>query len=1014
MNISRPFIDRPVATGLLMAALLLVGLLAYRLLPVSALPQVDYPTIQVYTDYPGAGPEVTSSSVTSPLERQFGQMAGLMRMDSISSDGASTITLQFQLSTSLDEAEQEVQAAINAAAAYLPKNLPYPPVYSKVNPADTAVLTLSMSSDRLPLTRVQELAETRIAQKISQLSGVGLVTVSGGQRPAVRVAVDMPVLNHMGLDLTDIAQALQAANVNTPKGSIDGRYLSYAIDANDQLKQASEYRPLVVAWSNNAPVSLGKVASVDEGAEDVRQSALVDRTPAVLISIQRQPGANVIATVERIRQALPQLSAGMPASVKLHVLDDRTDTIRASVADVEGELLLAVALVVAVIWVFLRSAAATFIPALTVPLSLLGTLAVAYALGFSLNNLTLMALTVAAGFVVDDAIVMIENISRRIEEGEAPRQAALAGAQQVGFTILALSVALIAVMIPLLFMGDVVGRLFREFALTLSAAIVVSAAVTLTLTPMLCARMLKPEAGRPAFAVFDWLDRRYVAMLDWVLARRSLTLSAVLLATLATGLALYILPKGFFPTQDTGLLQGVLMAPPDSSFARMQALQQHSAALVLADPAVAGLSGSIGIDQTNASLNTSPLLIRLKHGYSAQNAIRDITRRVQADSAGVALYLRPVQDLTLDAQGGASAYALGLSSPDGAALQTWTPRLLDALRKDPVFANPHSRAMQRGRVARFDIDRASAARLGVSMQSVDDVLYAAYGQQQVSTIYTDLTQYHVVMASNTPPEDVHKILDQLYVPGSNNVPVPLAAFAKISLDRSPLVVMREGQFPYTDIGFDLGDGHALGDAVTELDHLRKTLKMPSSVQVILQGAAGSFADALAGQAALMLAAVVVVYLLLGMLYESFIHPLTILSTLPPAALGALLALLVSGQQFDVISMIGIVLLIGIVMKNAIIMIDFALELERDGGLSPEQAIRQACALRLRPILMTTMASLLGALPLAFGGGMGAELRQPLGIAIIGGLLVSQLLTLFSTPVIYLALHRAESALASRL
>lgn len=1018
MNISRPFVERPVATALLMVAVLLAGLLAYRALPVSALPQVDYPTIQVYTNDPGSAPAVTSASITAPLERQFGQMAGLQQMDSTSADGASVITLTFAPSTSLDEAEQEVQAAINAANANLPKNLPYPPVYSKVNPADTAVLTLAMTSDVLPLTRVQALAETRVAQKLSQLSGVGLVTVSGGERPAVRVSVNMAALNQLGLTLSDVTSAIQTANVNGAKGSIDGRYLSYAIGANDQLADPAQFRNLVITWRDGAAVRLKDLASVSEGAEDRRQSAMSDTRPAILISIQRQPGANVIATVERVHDALPAISAGLPAAVRLAVLNDRTNTIRASISDVQWELLLAIILVVAVIWVFLRSTPATLVPAITVPLSLLGTVGVAYALGFSLNNLTLMALTVATGFLVDDAIVMVENISRHIDEGTAPREAALMGAGEVGFTIISLSVALIAVMIPLLFMGDVVGRLFREFALTLSAAIVVSAVITLTFTPMLCARLLKPQRGHRPFALFDRLDRAYARLLDWVLQRRSATVLVVLLATLATGGMLWMLPKGFFPTQDTGLLQGVFEAPPGSSFAHMQREQARILRQVLADPAVAGVSSSLGIDQTNTAANDGPLLVRLKPrgdgGVSSAEAMGRLTAAVNARQGAVRLYLRPVQDLTLDTQGGASTYNIGLSSPDRAALTAWTPRLVAAMRRDPMFANVRSQALQRGPQATLDIDRVSASRLGVSVQAIDDALYAAYGQSQISTIDTDLTQYHVVIGAAGRLQDVRELVRHIYVPGSSGVPVPLASFSRVVLKQVPLSLLRQGQFPYADIGFDLAAGHALGDAVARLHQLQRSIALPASIQLVLQGSAARFAGSASGQAVLMAAAIVVVYLMLGMLYESVIHPLTILSTLPPAALGALLALWLGGQQFDIISLIGIVLLVGIVMKNAIMMIDFAIALERGEQLTPGAAIRRACALRFRPILMTTMASLLGALPLAFGGGMGAELRQPLGIAIIGGLVVSQLLTLFSTPVIYLVLHRAETALARRL
>ncbi|SEL08532.1 multidrug efflux pump [Pseudoxanthomonas sp. GM95] len=1014
MNVSRAFIQRPVATILLMVGVLLAGLIGYRALPISALPEVDYPTMQVYTEYPGAGPDVTADTITAPLERQLGQIAGLDKMRSSSANGASVITLQFGLSTSMDEVEQEVQAAINAAKARLPDDLPYPPVYSKVNPADTAVLTLAMHSSLLPLTDVRELAETRVSQKISQMSGVGLVTVSGGQRPAVRVTVDTRALASHGLTLAAVDSALAAANVNMPKGTIDGATVSYAIGANDQLVDPAQYAALVLSWKDGAPLFLRDVATIGTGAEDARQAALSGDTPSILISIQRQPGANVIETVDGVLDALPALSSSLPASVDMQVLSDRTDTIRASVHDVQVELAIAIALVVAVIWMFLRNWPATLIPGIAVPLSLVGTVAVIYALGFSLNNLTLMALTVATGFLVDDAIVMIENISRHMESGKSRMQAALDGAGQVGFTIVSLSLALIAVMIPLLFMGDVVGRLFREFAVTLSVAIVVSAGVTLTLVPMLSARMLQPAAGHSrSERLFERIERGYAHLLQRLMQRRLAVMVVVLIATGLTALTLVALPKGLFPVQDTGMLQGALQVDAQASFARIQQRQQSVAKLIAADPAVESVSVTVGVGQTNTALGTVPMLIRLKPDGDGSTAV---AARLggKAREAGMVLNLRPVQDLTLDSQSSAMPYAMGLEATDRKLLGEWTPRLMAAMKADPMFAAVDSQASRQGLQARLDVDRVMASRLGVSMQAIDAELYAAFGQSQVSTIYTDLSQYQVVLAATGGITDVRDALQRVHVAGRDGTPVQLSTLATVSVMPSPVTLERQGQFPYADIGFDLQPGIALGDALPRLKQLGDEIGMPPSITPHLEGTAGSFDGAMSGQAILMIAAVLVVYLVLGMLYESFIHPLTILSTLPSAVLGALSALLLAGLQFDVIGTIGVVLLVGMVMKNAIMMIDFALELEREHGLSAEQAIQRACEQRFRPILMTTLAALLGAFPLAFGGGMGAELRQPLGLAIIGGLVVSQLLTLFSTPVIYLLLHPAERALARRI
>ncbi|MGE8154712.1 efflux RND transporter permease subunit [Pseudomonas vancouverensis] len=1015
MNVSRPFIERPVATSLLMIAVLLLGLLGYHLLSVSALPEVDYPTIQVFTQYPGASPEVISSSITAPLERQLGEMPGLKSMSSTSSDGASVVTLQFDLSLSLDVAEQEVQAAINAAGTFLPANLPYPPVYSKVNPADAPVLTLSLTSDVLPLTKVEDLADTRLAQKISQITGVGLVTLSGGQRPAVRVEANTSALNNLGLSLDDLRVSLGTANVNQAKGNIDGKYQAYSIGSNDQLQSAEEYRDLVIAYKNGAPIRLAQIASSTQGPENPRQAAWTDSTPSIVLNIQRQPGANVIDVVDRVQKLLPTLRASLPATLKVAVLTDRTQTIRASVVDVQFELGVAVLLVVIVIFLFLRNIAATIIPAVTVPLTLIGTLAVAYGLGFSLNNLTLMALTIAIGFVVDDAIVMIENITRYIEAGDSPMEAALKGSEQIGFTIISLSIALIAVMIPLLFMGDVVGRLFREFAMTVAVTIVISALISLTLTPMMCSRMLKPKQAERRVDFFDRINRYYVKGLDWVLLHRGLTLISVVLTAALTLLIIVIMPKGFFPEQDTGLIQGISQASPTISFQQMQIEQQRLAARILKDPAVASLSSFVGIDQTNPTINQGNLLINLKpHGERDSSAV--VIRRLSdanADDAGIRLYLHSVQDLTLDATVSTTSYRLGLQATDPGELEKWTTKLLAAIKQDPMFTDVQSQAMQFGNQIQLDFDRATASRLGVTPQAIDDVLYDAFGQRQVSTIYTQLNQYHVVIATDHPPHNLADLLTGLYV----NIPAggvaPLSSMATLQVIRAPVTLNRLGQFPYADVSFNLAPGQTLGAAVTRLKDIEAQAGLPLSVQANLEGAAATFEASLSNQVFLVLAAVVVVYLMLGILYESFVHPVTILSTLLSAALGALLALLITGTQFDIIGLIGIVLLIGIVMKNGIMMVDFALELERKGGMDPVTAIRQAAELRFRPILMTSMASLFGAVPLALGTGIGSELRHPLGIAIIGGLMLSQLLTLFSTPVIFLAMHGLEQRFSRR-
>ncbi len=1012
MNISAPFIKRPVATTLFMIAIFLVGLLAYKFIPVSALPEVEYPTIQISTFYPGASPEVIASSITAPLEKQFGQMPGLKQMTSASSNGASLITLQFNLKMSLDIAEQQVQAAMNSSSNLLPSDIPNPPVYHKVNPADTPILTLALTSQVLSLPKIEDLVETRFAPKISEIPGVGLVSINGGQRPAIRIQANPQYLASNGLNLDDIRTAITNSNVNMAKGNFDGSRLAYTINANDQLLTKESYENLIISYKNAAPIRLKDVANIIDDAENNKQAAWMNLNQAIILNIQKQPGTNVIEVVDNIKSLLPKLKSTLPNSIDVEILNDRTITIRHSVKDAQFELMLAVILVVFVIFIFLNNLPATFIPSISVPLSLIGTFAVMYQLGYSLNNLTIMALIIATGFVVDDAIVMIENIARYIEEGESPFQAALKGSSQIGFTILSLTVSLIAVLIPLLFMSDIIGRLFREFAVTLSVSILISAIVSLTLTPMLCRYLLKHKQlkSKSKFEVyvqsfFDKMIHYYSMSLKFVLNYQKTTIIVAFLTLILTITLFLMIPKGFFPIQDTGLIQGITEAPQSISFREMYNKQQEMMSEILKDPAVENLSSFIGVDSSNYTLNSGRILIKLKPLEERKLHASKIIDRIQKNVAKVkemTLYMQPVQDINIDDRISRTQYQYSLNSPYFSEIEKWGALLVENLKKSPELKDIANDTQNFGLQSKINIDRNSAARFGITVANLDSTLYSAFGQRQISTMFSQTNQYHVILEVNpnlkiTP----HNVLDSLFIQSSSGNAIPLSSFSSIKHSMEPLVIYRQGQFPVSTISFNLASHKSLGDAVTAIENTKNNLNFPDSIQTTFEGAAKSFQNALANEGLLILAAIVVVYIVLGILYESYIHPLTILSTLPSAGMGALFALQITHSDFDIIALIGIILLIGIVKKNAIMMIDFSLELERNEKKTPIEAIFQACLLRFRPILMTTLASLLSAIPLAFGSGMGSELRRPLGISIMGGLIVSQLLTLYTTPVIYL-------------
>jgi multidrug efflux pump len=1015
---SKLFILRPVATSLLMIGLLLVGVVAYLQLPVSALPQVDYPTIQVITFYPGAGPEVMASSVTAPMERQFGQVPGLSQMTSTSSYGSSVITLQFNLEQSIDIAEQEVQAAINAATTFLPRDLPNPPIYNKVNPADAPILTLALTSDSLPLSKVEDLADTTLAQKISQLTGVGMVSISGGQKPAVRIQANPTALASYGLSLEDLRTVLGQANVDQAKGVLENQRQAFTISTNDQLLSGNEYKDVILAYRNGAPVRLRDVATIIDGTENAKQAAWMNLSPAVIVNIQRQPGANIISVVDRIKKVLPQLQAGLPSSVKVAILTDRTETIRASVKDVEFEMMLTICLVVLVIFLFLRNLAATVIPAVAVPLSIVGTFAVMYLLGYSLDNLSLRALTISTGFVVDDAIVMIENIDRFLEEGHSPLEAALMGAGQIGFTIISLTVSLIAVLIPLLFMGDIVGRLFREFAVTLAVTIVISAVVSLTLTPMMAARLLKDPKKVKHGRVYQATERAYERVIEWygttlrwVLKHQTITLLATVAALALTVYLYVIVPKGFFPVQDTGVILGISEGPENVSFTSMAERQQKLTQVILKDADVASLSSFIGIDGTNTTQNSGRIQINLKPHEDRSDTASDIIQRLQPELAkveGITLYMQPVQDLTVEDRVSRTQYQYSLEDADATELNDWSSRILAKLRTLPELRDVASDQQNGGLKADLVIDRDTAARFGILPQNIDDTLYDAFGQRQVSTIFTQLNQYHVVLEVGPQFQNDPSDLTNIYVKSSTGQQVPLSTFSHFVTSPAPLAINHQGQFPVVTISFNLAPGESLGKATKVIAQAEQEMGMPVSIHPSFQGTAAAFQNSLASEPWLILAALVTVYIVLGVLYESYIHPVTILSTLPSAGVGAILAMILTRNDLTVVALIGIILLIGIVKKNAIMMIDFALDAERNHGKPPEEAIYQASLLRFRPIMMTTMAALLGAVPLAFGRGTGSELRHPLGITIIGGLLLSQAFTLYTTPVIYIWFDKLAS------